>query len=145
MQTQREEVIKLALRRYIPSDPTVTVTSQNSVNWGILSNRNYYFVFPQGVFTPHRVIDLSKMVILDLVYFMFSGYAEKASDKYVSTDFIILDLKRPWFVLDSGCDWLYSACQNVEMADKFLRLVDETLQRYSTVFEHDGFMILKRK
>lgn len=40
---------------------------------------------------------------------------------------------------------VYGACRNDELAAKFLRLVDETRQRYDTVFDRDGFMILRRK
>ncbi len=64
-------------------------------------------------------------------------------DQYA--DYVVLGLKRPWFIIDKGCDWLYGACRNAYRAAKFLRLVDETRQRYDVVFERDGFMILRRK
>lgn len=77
--------------------------------------------------------------------FVHTGQMQPAitHDRYA--DYVVLDLKRPWFIIDKGCDWLYGACRNADVAAEFLRLVDETRQRYDTVFERDGFMILQRK
>ena len=137
--------MKEAMLKYIPADPDVTVTTQNTVNWNHLAHRKAYLPFPLGVDTPHRMMDWSNRDLPGLWQYVRTGDMPPAitHDRYA--DYVVLDLKRPWFIIDKGCDWLYGACRNDEMAAKFLRLVDETQQRYSTVFERDGFMILRRK
>jgi uncharacterized membrane protein len=141
--TEREAVMKEAMLKYIPADPDVSVTTQNTVNWYHLAHRKVYLPFPMGVDTPHRVMDWSNRDLPGLWQYVRTGEMPPAitHDRY--TDYVVLDLKRPWFIIDKGCDWLYGACRNDEMAAKFLRLVDETRQRYNTVFERDGFMILR--
>jgi hypothetical protein len=143
--TGREVLMKEAMLKYIPADPDVTVTTQNTVNWYHLAHRKVYLPFPLGVDKPHRVTDWSNRDFPGLWQYVRTGDMPPAitHDRYA--DYVVLDLKRPWFIIDKGCDWLYGACRNDEMAAKFLRLVDETQQRYSTVFEWDGFMVLRRK
>ena len=143
--TGREVMMKEAMLKYIPADPDVTVTTQNTVNWYHLAYRKVYLPFPLGVDKPHRVTDWSNRDLPGLWQYVRTGDMPPVitHDRYA--DYVVLDLRRPWFINDKGCDWLYGACGNNEMAAKFLRLVDETQQRYSTVFERDGFMILRRK
>ena len=59
-------------------------------------------------------------------------------------DYVVLDLKRPWFLMDQGCDWHEGKCRNEEAARKFLGWVEKTKLYYSAIFEEDGFMILRR-
>lgn len=143
--TEREEMMKTAMERFIPVDPDVSVSTQNTVNWAHLAHRKVYLAFPIGVFEPQKVMDWSNSSWSSFWGFVRTGYRPPpiTHDRYA--DYVVLDLKRPWFVIDKGCDWLYGACRNDGMAAKFLRLVDETRQRYDTVFERDGFMILRRK
>jgi uncharacterized membrane protein len=143
--TEREDMMKQAMFDYIPTDPDVSITTQNTVNWHHLVNRKVYLPFPLGVDIPHRVMDWSNRDLPGLWQFVRTGLMPPAITHARYADYVVLDLKRPWFIIDKGCDWLYGACRNNEMAAEFLRLVDETHQRYSTVFEQDGFMILKRK
>jgi hypothetical protein len=143
--TGREVMMKEAMLKYIPANPDVNVTTQNTVNWYHLAYRKVYLPFPLAVDKPHKVTDWSNRDLSGLWQYVRTGDMPPAitHDRYA--DYVVLDLKRPWFVIDKGCDWLYGACRNDEMAAKFLRLVDETQKRYTTVFERDGFMILRRK
>jgi uncharacterized membrane protein len=143
--TEREVMMKEAMLKYIPADPDVSITTQNTVNWYLLAHRKVYLLFPLGVDTPHRVMDWSSRDLPGLWQYVRTGDMPPVITHARYADYVVLDLKRPYFIIDKGCDWLYGACRNDEMAAKFLRLVDETQQRYSTVFERDGFMILKRK
>jgi len=143
--TPREIMMKKAMLQYIPSDPDISVTTQNTVNWYHLADRKVYLPFPLGVDVPHRVMDWSNRDLPGLWQYVRKGVMPPVITHARYADYVVLDLKRPWFIVDKGCDWLYGACRNDEMAAKFLRLVYETRQRYSTVFERDGFMILKRK
>jgi hypothetical protein len=137
-------MLQEAMLKYIPADPDVSVTTQNTVNWYHLAHRKVFLPFPMGVDMPHRVIDWSNRDLPGLLQYIRTGDMPPAitHDRYA--DYVVLDLKRPWFIIDKGCDWLYGACRNDEMAAKFLHLVNETRQRYNTVFERDGFTILRR-
>jgi len=143
--TEREAMMKEAILKYIPVDPDVSVTTQNTVNWYHLADRKVYLPFPMGVNIPHRVMDWSNRDLPGLWQYVSTGVMPPVITHAHYADYVVLDLKRPWFIVDKGCDWLYGACRNNEMAAKFLGLVDSTRQRYITVFESDGFMILKRK
>jgi hypothetical protein len=143
--TKREIMMKDAMLQYIPADPDVSITTQNTVNWYHLAHRKVYLPFPLGVDTPHMVMDWSNRDLLGLWHYVRTGVMPPVMTHSRYADYVVLDLKRPWFIIDKGCDWLYGACRNEEMGAKFLRLVDESRQSYSTVFERDGFMILRRK
>jgi uncharacterized membrane protein len=143
--TERELMMKQAMLQYIPTDSNVSVTTQNTVNWYHLADRKVYLLFPLGVNIPHRLLDWSNRDLPGLWKYVRTGLMPPATAHARYADYVVLDLKRPWFVIDKGCDWLYGACRNNDMATKFLRLVGETRQRYYTVFERDGFIILKRK
>ena len=143
--TVREAMMKKAMLQYIPADPDVSVTTQNTVNWYHLAHRKVYLPFPLGVHTPHIVMDWSNRDLPGLWQYVLTGDMPPAITRYRYADYVVLDLKRPWFIIDKGCDWLYGACRNGEMGAEFLRLVNETRQRYDTVFELDGFMILRMK
>lgn len=142
--TEREEMMKEAMLKYIPADPSISIAAQNTVNWYHLANRKVYLPFPMGVIEPFAVVDWSNRTWDGFWSFVYTHQMPPAItyDRYA--DYVVLDIKRPWFIIDKGCDWLYGACRNNEMAGKFLRLVDETRQHYDTVFERDGFMILRR-
>lgn len=142
--TVREEMMKTAILEHVPADPNVFVSTQNTVNWGYLANRKVYMPFPVGIVEPYRVMDWSNRDWSGLWEFIRTGSKPPVIIQNRYADYVVLDLKRPWFIIDKGCDWLYGTCRNDEMAEKFLRLVDETRHRYDTMFDQDGFMIFKR-
>ncbi len=143
--TARDHMMKEAMLKYIPADPDVSVATQNTVNWYHLAHRKAYLQFPLFVDTPHKVIDWSNRDLAGLWQYMRTGDMPPAITHYRYADYVVLDLKRPWFIIDKGCDWLYGACRNGEIGAEFLRLVNETRQRYDTVFERDGFIILRMR
>ena len=142
--TKRDSMIKKALLEYIPSDAEVSVSTQNSINYGHLSSRKLYLPFPQGVVEPHPVLSWGKEEKDDLLGFIFD--IGKASAKYDKkfVDYVVLDTKRPWFVIDQGCDWLNGKCTNDKIANEYLKWVEKTKNIMQVVFERDGFIILKR-
>jgi uncharacterized membrane protein len=142
--TKRDSMIKEALLEYIPSDSEVSVSTQNSLNYGHLSSRKLYLPFPQGVVDPHPVLSWGKEGKDDLLGLIYEN--SKASAKYDKklVDYVVLDSKRPWFVIDQGCDWLYGRCTNDKVANEYLGWVEKTKSIMQVVFERDGFIILKR-
>lgn len=143
--TQREETMKSAMLEFIPADSGISVSSQNTVNWGHLAHRKVYLPFPLGVILPHKVIDFSNRDLAGLWQFVRTGYKSEVITHDTYADYVVLDFKRPWFILDSGCDWLYGACSNEKKAAEFLNSVASALQRYDVIYSFDGFMILRRR
>ena len=143
--TEREAMMKEAMLKYIPADSDVSVTTQNTLNWYHLAHRKAYLQFPLFMDMPHKVIDWSNRDLAGLWQYVRTGDMPPVITTYRNADYVVHDLKRPWFIVDKGCDWLYGACRNGEMAAKFLHLVNETRHRYDTVYERDGFMILRMK
>ncbi len=122
--TTRDAMIKDALGKFIPADPTIAVSSHTTVNWHHLANRQFYFAFPLAVTEAFDVPVVHKQVL---------------------ADYVVLDLKRPWFIGDKGCEWLYGECRNPEITDQFRTLVVAAKKSHEVVFEKDGFLILKKE
>ena len=143
--TARDAMMKAAMEKYIPADPDVSVTTQNAVNWGYLARRKVYLPFPLGIAEPYKEMDWSNRTMKGFREFVETGYksASITHDRYA--DYVVLDLKRPWFLVDKGCEWIYGACRDKKMAKEFLGWVAYARSVYDPVFERDGFMILKRR
>ena len=60
-------------------------------------------------------------------------------------DYLVLDLKRPWFIVDQGCDWHSGKCRDQESAAKFSSILEQVRKSYAPVFEKDDFFIMKRQ
>ena len=131
--------------KYIPADPEVSVTTQNTVNWYHLAHRKVYAPFPHGIEEPIQVMDWSSRTWGGFWRFVRTGEMPPAvtHDRYA--DYVVLDLKRPWFLIDKGCEWIYGECRDKEMEKKFLDWVAYTRSIYDMVFEQHGFMILRRR
>jgi len=144
--TNRDSMIKEAILAHIPSNPDIAVSAQNSINWGYLANRKYYFAFPFGVLQPHKVPKGSDKSMAELLKFINSGELTPAKTEEIWVDYVLLDQKKPWFIIDNGCPWENGQCKNKDaFSSKFLALVQQTKERFDSVFEKDGFYILKRK
>lgn len=92
----RESMIKENISKYIPSDPKISVVSQNSLFISYFAKRNLYHSFPQNI---------------------------------SSCDYVILDIKRPLFVIDIVNEREYF---------KNFNIVKKTRP---IIYENDGFYI----
>lgn len=142
--TGREAMMKAAMVAHIPADRDVSVSTQNTVNWGHLAHRKVYLPFPVGVGEPHKELDWSNRSLEGLWTFIRSGYKPPAITHERFADYVVLDMKRPYFLVDKGCGWIYGECRDKTMDKEFLAWVAYTRSHYETVFEQDGFMILRR-
>ena len=131
--TDRTIMIKKAIDEIIPSDESVSVSVQNTLNWESLALRNCFLVFPQGMGELDYQNDYDRC-----------GKDNNGVGNLITVDYIILDIKRPWFLLDKGCDWIYGKCTNDKVANEYLRLVEKAKSIMQVAFEKDGFIILKR-
>ena len=151
-------MIKEAIKKYIPADPNVAVSTQNTLNWSYLAHRKYYFCFPTGVIEPAKVPrwdDVSSLwsKLVSGLWLVVSGKKGIANHQPPTTnyrliyaDYVLLDLKRPWFIKDRGCPcWKEERCCDPEFASEFLKLVKEMRSQYNMVYKKDGFMIFKRE
>ena len=130
----RDLMIKQAIVDYIPTEPDITISIQNTLNWAPLVQRRHFLLFPEGVVKGQQVPFFSK-----------SLWASEVEWRTIMADYVVLDMKRPWFLIDKGCDWLYGKCTNVRMTNEYLEWVEKTKSIMQVVFERDGFIILKRK
>jgi hypothetical protein len=126
-------MIKKALLEFIPSDPEVSVSVQNTLNWESMALRNCYLVFPQGLSRSSYSNDYDTC--------KFNIESEKGNS--ILVDYVVIDIKRPWFVLDHGCQWLYGQCTD-DKSEEYLKWVVHAKNEMQLIFEKDGFMILKR-
>ena len=103
-------------------------------NPSAVGQRHHFFLFPQGVSEAQRAPFFEKKL-----------WITKVSWRPLTADFVVLDLKRPWFLVDKGCNWLYGKCEDKKNAKEYLRWVDKTRKLMEIVFEKDGFIILKKR
>ena len=58
--------------------------------------------------------------------------------RLIYADYVVLDLKRQWFVNDMGCNrWRGGQCHDPVFSQKFLKLVEEAKKRYDLICEKD--------
>jgi uncharacterized membrane protein len=141
----RDEMIGNTIKHFIPTDRGVTISTQNSLNHNQLAHRRVYMPFPMGIRDPYRVTDWS-----DHSWKGFWGYIRtglKAPVKYIEeyADYVIVDVNRPLFLIDKGCEWIYGRCLNNLIERDFHDWIEVTNKYYYILYEEDGFMIFKRK
>ena len=104
-----------------------------------------YLPFPLGISEPYKLIDTPNQNWSGFLRFLNTGYKAKNMRRDRYADYVVLDLKRPYFLLDRGCNWIYGQCLDKDMEKRFLDWVAFTQSKYNTIYEKDGFMILRRQ
>lgn len=140
----RDAAILSEILRSVPRDPTLPVVAQNTLNWGALAERLHYNSFPLGVFDGHPVRDLSGATWRDFWTFVRTGQTPDLPVRAWKAGYVLLDLTRPWFVLDRGCEFQNGACRDAAVAREFNELVIRARQELETVYDQGGFLILRR-
>ncbi|WP_075355923.1 DUF2079 domain-containing protein, partial [Desulfovibrio sp. DV] len=140
----RDAAILGEILRSVPQDRSVPVVSQNTLNWGALAERLDYNSFPLGVFEPHRVRDLSGATWADFWTFVRTRKPPNLPVRTWEAQYVLLDLTRPWFVLDRGCEFIQGACRDEDVAREFNVMVITARQKLETVYDQGGFLILRR-
>jgi uncharacterized membrane protein len=131
--TERDRIIKKAISDYIPAGSDIVVSIQNTLNLDSLMKRRQILLFPDGVSNEK------------LSPFFSKGFQSVDIEwRRVKADYVILDIKRPWFINDQGCKWLYSECTDKKMAAEYLEWISKSRKLMNVIFEKDGFLILSR-
>ncbi|QAZ65953.1 DUF2079 domain-containing protein [Solidesulfovibrio carbinolicus] len=142
--TARDAAILAEILKVVPQDPRVAVVSQNTLNWGALAERLDYNSFPLGVFEPHPVRDLSGATWADFWTFVRTRQTPNLPVRSWQAQYVLLDLTRPWFVLDRGCEFIQGACRDEDVAREFNVFVIRARQEFDTLYDQGGFLILRR-
>ena len=141
----RDTRIIRAMETTLPSDITQVVITQNSLNWGKAVTRSFSNSFPMAVFEPHLAQNSAQATLADFRRFIWTGQKPVFPVTESLAEYVVLDLKRPWFVVDKGCEWKDGACRDEVVARVFRENLDRARELFDTVHEDDGFLILKRK
>jgi uncharacterized membrane protein len=142
--TARDAAILGEILKTVPQDPSVAVVSQNTLNWGALAERLDYNSFPLGVFESHPVRDLSGATWADFWTFVRTRQTPNLPVRSWQAQYVLLDLTRPWFVLDRGCEFIQGACRDEDVAREFNVFVIRARQQFETLYDQGGFLILRR-
>lgn len=145
--SERPHMIKSALTKHIPADPEIIISMQNTLNSGYLSKYKNIFVFPHAVNEKKPFAKISQLDWTGFWHFLKHKKLEKNVSNPVWADYVILDLKKPWFITSLGCHWVGGTCleNQQEFTSKFSSLVEKTADNFDTIYENDGFMIFKNR
>jgi len=68
------------------------------------------------------------------------NYPNQNNYRLIYADYLVLDLKRQWFINDRGCSaWRNGQCHDPAFSQEFLKLVEKTKRGYDLVYENDGY------
>ena len=143
LSSERNKTIKNALKTHIPSNPDKSISMQNSLNFSHLIERKNFKLFPHGAVEKAETYE-KNLTWLGFIEFVRTKKPPKIILNQKFVDYVILDLKRPWFDVDQGCHWIAGKCENgARFENRFLKLIKKTKKNFNIIFEQDGFMILK--
>jgi len=148
--TERDAIIARAIASYVPDDEDVVVSSQNTLFTSRLGLRRVLFAFPAGTQRAE----------------MFPDFSVQSGHGTYTADYVLVDLKRPWYLLAAGCGWKsgqehslardtweslglpsspgalpWAGCLAEPERDAFIESVKAVRARYDLLFSYDGFMI----
>ncbi len=132
--TERTAKIKEAILKYIPKDTNISVASQNTLNWGYLAHRKYYFAFPQGVIEDTSVVYVDSDSFIDVVTHLINQDKTIVKSKKVRADYVTIDMKRALYLIDKSVT-----------KEQFIKVVNKMRENYEVVYEYDEFFIYIRK
>ena len=133
----RDAWIRRMINTHVPANPEIAVASQNDLVTTRLTNRRHLFAFPEGVFEPSLQPGWTAAAAA-------GGTDYGRSDVGILVDFVVLDLHRPWFKNDKGCDWYGGRCRSEGSAEGIEAMMAQVRDRWLVVFETDGLVILRR-
>jgi len=142
--TTRDRWVGATIAAHIPVGPGVVVSTQNTVFVPHLGRAELLVAFPEGVDVPTTTVATKGISLWQLVRDAIQGGVRRGP-QHRFADWVILDLKRPWFVLDEGCAWVGNACTDQTMAETFNSHVRGLDRTFDQVVNADGLLIYRRR
>ena len=137
-------MIKVALKTHISSNPNKIVSVQNSLNFHYLMERKVFRIFPDGAAKKSKYYT-QKLTLRHLIEFMRTGKTHKVHIEKKFADYVVLDLKRPWFNDDQACEWVSGKCKSgTGFENSFMELIEKTKKNFEIIFKQDEFIIFQR-
>lgn len=146
--TARDAMIRRALDEHIPKSGVTCISAQNTVVWHSLLRAERVVIFPAAAYEAFALPNLQALSERSAFLRRSAdapGHAARTSEVSFHADFVVLDLMRPLYLGDLGCDWRYGVCTDDTVRRGFLAAVERTRQTTTPVFERDGFIILRRR
>jgi uncharacterized membrane protein len=141
--SNRNRMIKTAIKTHISSDSNKVVSVQNSINFGYLMERKIFRLFPHGAVEKSKYYQ-EKLTWLGFMTYLSKGVRQQVKIEDNFSDYVVLDFKRPWFIVDHACNWNVDKCEDELVFEKlFIKFFEKTKERFIIIFEQDGFFILK--
>ena len=142
--SDRDRLIKEALKTHISSDPNKIVSVQNSINFHYLMERKVFRIFPDGAADKSKYYT-QRLTFRQLIEFMRTGKTHRIHIENKFADYVVLDLKRPWFNGDQACEWVSGKCKGgTGFENSFMELIEKTKKNFEVIFKQDEFIILQR-
>ncbi|WVH09087.1 MAG: hypothetical protein EoVTN8_409 [Fluviibacter phosphoraccumulans EoVTN8] len=141
----REKYWAYSLSAYIPNSRDATIRgliNENIPDGSLVSFQNTVFYqgdrkfervypFPIGVFNPIEEITIDNVLNV-----------KRHEDL---AQYVVIDLRRPPYLADTGCTWIYGGCKDTEISNKFHDLLTDLSMSFVRIVEDNGFSIYKRK
>ena len=145
--SERTRMIKSAVIEYIPLKPALIISIQNTLNLGYFSKHQNILVFPHGAAEKMSIAKINHLNWAGFWHFLRHQKLEKNSTSPLWADYVIIDLKKPWFIVGQGCHWIQGTCLEGQhqFTSEFSSLVKKTEKNFYTIYENDEFMILKNR
>ena len=142
--SDRDRMIKESLKTHISSDPNKVISVQNSLNFHYLVERKVFRVFPDSA-TEKSKYYTQELTLRRLLEFMRTGKTQRVNIVNKFADYVVLDLKRPWFNGDQACEWVSGQCKSrTGFKVSFVELIEKTKKNFAIIFEKDEFIIFQR-
>ena len=142
--SDRDLLIKEALKTHISSDQNKIVSVQNSINFHYLMERKVFRIFPDGAADKSKYYT-QRLTFRQLIEFMRTGKTHRVNIENKFSDYVVLDLKRPWFNAAQACEWVSGKCKGgTGFENLFMGLIEKTKKNFEIIFEQDEFIILQR-
>ena len=142
--SDRDRLIKEALKTHISSDPNIIVSVQNSINFHYLMERKVFRIFPYGAAEKSKYYT-QRLTFGQLTEFMRTGKTHRIHIENKFADYVVLDLKRPWFNGDQACEWVSGKCKDgTGFKSSFMELIEKSKRNFEIIFNQDEFIILQR-
>jgi uncharacterized membrane protein len=142
--SDRDRLIKEALKTHISSDPNIIVSVQNSINFHYLMERKIFRLFPDGAVDKSKY-NTQRFTFRQLVEFMRTEKIPKVHIENKFADYVVLDFKRAWFNGTQTCEWVSGQCKGgTGFESSFMELIKKTKKNFEVLFEQDEFIILQR-